>query len=41
MIHIVFPENRYVSEERIILWAHDDLVNNEYAILSPQMQAED
>jgi len=30
-IHILYPENRYVSEDTVIVWAMDDLVNSEIA----------
>ena len=36
MLHIIYPENRYVSEDTIIVWAQDELVNAAYAQLSQE-----
>ena len=33
MLHVIYPDDRYVSEETVIGWALDDLVNNAYAVL--------
>jgi hypothetical protein len=27
MIHMIYPESRWVAEEQIIVWAMDDLAN--------------
>jgi hypothetical protein len=27
MQHIIYPENRYVTDYEVVVWAHDDLVN--------------
>lgn len=32
-IRIIYPENRVVSEETVIVWAHDTLVNNAFSVL--------
>jgi hypothetical protein len=39
MLHMIYPENRAVSEDTVIGWAFDELVNNAYAAL-PQEEKE-
>jgi hypothetical protein len=41
MLHIIYPDDRYVSEDTVIRWALDDLVNNAYAALPKEQKDAD
>jgi hypothetical protein len=41
MLHIIYPESRNVTEEQVIVWAHDDLVNAAYASLPQDAKSQE
>ena len=40
MLHMIYPQSRMVSEDVVVIWAFDALVNAEYNAL-PREQRED
>lgn len=41
MLHMIYPESRMVTEEMVMVWAHDTLVNQSYRALPADQQSND
>ena len=41
MLKQIYPERRIVSEDTVVGWAHDQLVNDAFRDLTPEQRGED